>query len=163
MRRQYHVDYDALPAATRDVLIDSVLALETAAHLGEKDEMKVLGITADAPELAGADLCAFGGFFDYKYRKHDYDVGRKKAQAFLIDPHCPLGRIAFAPEPIDPIDATLDGLKLAQMDRVVRGHVRDRFKQRILDTLEKAGVNLLVRTGIYDVYIGPKLTKFLGL
>ena len=163
LRQQYDVEYNALPEATRDVLIDSILALETAADLGEKDEMKILGITADDPELAGADLCAFSGFFDYRYRKHDYDVGRKKAQVFLSDPDCPLGRIKFTPEPIDPIDATLDGLKIEQMDRGVREQVRDRFKGRILDTLKKAGMNLVVRTGIYHFYIGPKLNKLLGL
>jgi hypothetical protein len=163
LRRQYDVEYNALPGATRDVLIDSILALETAANLGEKDEMKILGVTADDPELAGADLCAFGGFFDYRYRKHDYDVGRKKAQDFLSDPSCPLGRIKFTPEPIDPIDATLDGLKLEQMDRGVRQQVCDRFKDRTLDTLEKAGMNLLERTAVYDLYIGPKLKTFLAL
>ncbi len=41
------------------------------------------------------------------------------------------------------------------------GH--DRFKGRILDMLEKAGVNYVVRTGIYDFYIGLKLNKLLGL
>jgi predicted acylesterase/phospholipase RssA len=163
LRQQYDVEYNSLPEATRDVLIDSILALETAAHLGEKDEMKILGITADDPELAGADLCAFGGFFDYRYRKHDYDVGRKKAQDFLSDPNCPLGRIKFTAEPIDPIDATLDGLKIEQMDRGVREQVLDRLKDRILDMLEKAGVNYAVRTGMYDFYIGPKLKKLLGL
>ncbi len=163
LRRQYDVEYNALPEATRAVLIDSILALETVAHLGEKDEMKILGITADDQELAGADLCAFGGFFDYRYRQHDYDVGRKKAQDFLSDPNCPLGRIKFTPQPIDLIDATLDGLKLEQMDRGVREQVRDRFKGRILDTLKRAGMNPVVRIGIYYIYIGPKLKKVLAL
>ena len=164
LKDQYNVEYNALPEATRDVLIDSILALEAVAHLGEKDEMKIVGITAADQELAGADLCAFGGFFDRRYRRHDYDVGRKKAQDFLSDPNCPLGRIKFTPEPIDPpIDTTLNGLKMGQMESGVREQVRDRLKDCILDTLAKAGANLAVRTGIYDFYIGPKLEKLLGL
>ena len=165
LKKQFKVEYDSLPSATRNTSIDSILLLETAANLGERDEMNILDITADDSELAGADLFAFCGFFDFKYRKHDYDVGRKKAQEFLTETKCPLGidKNIYKPELIDPIDNRLDNLKLENMEEGVREKVYDRFKCRILDTLQKTGLNWAERTAVFDFVIGPKLKKILKL
>src|SRR5205814_4815321 len=103
LKKQFATDYIALPAATRDVWIDSILTLEIAAHLATRDEMTIFGITAAGSEIASSDLCAFAGFFDRRYRDHDYDVGRRKTQGFLANPGA-LGPIRYTAEPIRPID-----------------------------------------------------------
>jgi len=63
--------------------LDLVLLLEFSAHLGRKDQMKILGITAQESELAGAKYFQFQGFFDSKLRRHDYEVGRLKSRQIL--------------------------------------------------------------------------------
>src|SRR5215467_13197210 len=63
--------------------IDTILVLETAADLGDRDEMVIYGITAKPDELAGAGIAAFAGFFDQRFREHDYNLGRQHAQDFF--------------------------------------------------------------------------------
>ena len=95
---------------------DAVLAFETAAGLGARDHMTIYGVIANSSELAGAELQAFLGFFDQRFRDHDYDVGRKHAQAVLVDPalaeSCGIGPLRYKGQDIRPIDSRLDGLKL---------------------------------------------------
>ncbi|HZQ47360.1 MAG TPA: patatin-like phospholipase family protein, partial [Verrucomicrobiae bacterium] len=76
LKKQFAGDYAALAPARRDAWIDAILTLETAAHLASRDEMTIYGITASEQELASFELFAFAGFFDRRYRDHDYDVGR---------------------------------------------------------------------------------------
>jgi Patatin-like phospholipase len=87
LKTQFGVEYQELTngpgQAAANAWIDSILTLETAADLGERDVMTIYGITADSSELAGAGLQAFLGFFEQEYRDHDYDVGRMKARSFL--------------------------------------------------------------------------------
>jgi hypothetical protein len=64
---------------------DAVLAFETAAGLGARDQMTIYGVIATESELAGAGLQAFLGFFDQRFRDHDYDVGRTHARQVLTD------------------------------------------------------------------------------
>ncbi len=163
LKKQFAQEYIGLPEGVRNTWVDAILVLETAAEMGKRDEMQILAITSDASELASADLHAFGGFFDFKYRKHDYDVGRDKAQAFLLKPDCPLGKINFTPENIDVIDHTLDNLKLEAMDPSIRKDVYDRLHDRCLSTLSEAGVNKVEAIGAFDLIIGPKLKSFLKL
>ena len=89
LKKQFQETYRKLPAATRDTWIDSILTLETAANLATRDEMTIYGITADNKELASFELYSFAGFFDRRYRDHDYEVGRKKTQQFLANPGAP--------------------------------------------------------------------------
>ncbi len=93
---------------------DAVLAFETAAGLGARDHMTIYGVTAKDSELAGAGFQAFLGFFDQKFRDHDYDVGRQHARAVLTDPNIAqpgeIGPIRYTGSPIRPIDARLNGL-----------------------------------------------------
>lgn len=138
VRDQFNPEYNDLlqkkSQPTADNFIDTLLTLETAAQLGSRDEMTIYGITATDSELASSELFAFAGFFDRRYRDHDYDVGRSKAQAFLANPGN-LGPIKYTPEPIRTIDATLNGLKLEQMDRDIRISVRDRLRDRAHEIL----------------------------
>ena len=48
--------------------------------------MTIYGVIATESELAGAGLLAFPGFFDQRFRDHDYDVGRTHARQVLTDP-----------------------------------------------------------------------------
>jgi predicted acylesterase/phospholipase RssA len=98
---------------------DAVLAFETAAGLGARDQMTIYGITATDSQLTGGGLEAFLGFFDRRFRDHDYDVGRSHARAILTNPALglpdALGPIRYTGSAIDPIDSRLDGLKLNQV------------------------------------------------
>jgi hypothetical protein len=129
--------------------------------------MTIYGITADDSELAGSELFAFAGFFDRRYRDHDYDVGRMKAQAFLANPG-KLGPVNYTPESIRTLDTTLDGLKLERMDRDTRIAVRDRLRDRAHTILQEIGVNPwliggAVREAIDLALIKPQLDKLLKL
>lgn len=131
--RQYQLEIQTLaqiPGAEQ-AFRDSMLAFETAAGLGARDQMRIYGVTATSSELAGAGLQAFLGFFDRKYRDHDYDVGRSHARAFLLDPilagQGELGPVHFDPtlNPLRPLDPQLAGLKFSG----VSPETRDRFKR----------------------------------
>jgi hypothetical protein len=152
---------DATPAAL--AFRDAVLAFESAAGLGARDHMEIYGVTAMDTELAGAGLCAFLGFFDQKFRDHDYDVGRQHARAFLASPKLSdpgaIGPINYPnKEAINPIDHRLDGLKLkdvppADMDAFKEG-LRHRVNQLLksimgpwslaVDPLADALVNITI-------------------
>ncbi len=98
---------------------DAVLAFETSAGLGARDYMTIYGITATDKQLAGAGIEAFLGFFDQRFRDHDYDVGRSHARQVLQDPALSapgeLGPIRYMGSDIRHIDSRLDGLKLRQV------------------------------------------------
>jgi Patatin-like phospholipase len=115
---QYKAEMDALAAVPgqAQAFRDAVLAFETAAGLGARDHMTIYGVIANESELAGAGLQAFLGFFDQRFRDHDYDVGRKHAQKVLLDNALAepgaLGPLRYISTEIRPIDDRLDGLRL---------------------------------------------------
>jgi predicted acylesterase/phospholipase RssA len=160
-----------LGQSVQNAWIDSILTLERAGGLGETDEMTIYSITASDDELAGADLMAFGGFFDRGYREHDYEVGREKAQAFLRTSGifglpgnlC----IRYTPAPNQGRDQSLDGLKLSQMDTGVREQVRDQILDRFNQMMMQLGVQGFLWgptvRAIVDSVIKPKLNKLLEL
>jgi hypothetical protein len=84
IKNQWREEYNKLPVGSRNNWIDTVLTLETVAQLSNREEMAIYGITAPNSELASSDLSSFAGFFDRRYRDHDYDVGRAKAGSFLM-------------------------------------------------------------------------------
>lgn len=98
---------------------DAVLAFETAAGLGARDCMTIYGVTAKDTELASGGLQAFLGFFDQRFRDHDYDVGRTHARdVFKADPLAEkglFGTFQYTGSDIHPIDSRLDGLKLSHV------------------------------------------------
>jgi Patatin-like phospholipase len=179
LKLQFQGEYEGLARTTdsgvADIWIDSILALETAANLGQRDEMAIYGITATAEELAGSGLDAFVGFFAQEYRDHDYDVGRKKAQAFLQNATGMLGTegnlpafVNYVPKPVRPIDDRLNGLPLADVPRELRETVMSRLDDRANDVLKEMNLpwllqNLAVRKGIRAFFIDPHIGKILGL
>lgn len=118
---QYATELNCLgntsPAAT--AFRDSILAFESVASLGARDYMTIYGVTATESELAGAGLQAFLGFFDQRFRDHDYDLGRMHARSVLqnqaLASDTSLMPIVYDPKDIHPIDARLDGLRLNQV------------------------------------------------
>ncbi|MGH9598098.1 MAG: patatin-like phospholipase family protein [Edaphobacter sp.] len=121
IEHQYKQEIASLGAGTysADAFRDTVLAFETAANLGQCDYMRIYGIAVSEELLAGAELSAFLGFFDERYRVHDYDRGRMVARQVLTDPVMSqpgeLGPIRYTPTHTNPIDSTLNGLKLGQL------------------------------------------------
>ncbi len=167
LRAQFASDYAALGAArslaTADTWIRSILLLEAAADMGTRDEMTIFGVTAEARELASSGVFAFVGFFDARYRTHDYDVGRTKAQAVLTSAGCPLGRLRYVPQPIRAIDHSLDGLTLDRVERQTRQTLAGRLGDYVDELLKEFGVSVLVRWGINPFFVKKKIDKLLGL
>ena len=118
-----------------DAFRDTVLAFETAANLGQCDYMRIYGIAVSEELLAGADLSGFLGFFDERYRVHDYDRGRMVARMVLNDPvmseRGELGPIRYTPMHTNPIDSTLNGLQLAQLTGEEQQAFREGVKKRV--------------------------------
>jgi hypothetical protein len=88
LRQQYKVEYkkvhDAADLQAAEAFVSALATLEAAAHLEERDKMKIVAVTADErKELAGSGLAAFVGFFNRSFRQHDYWVGRKKTREYL--------------------------------------------------------------------------------
>jgi hypothetical protein len=182
LKIQYKEDYEKLrlsdlETAGADVWIDALLVFETAADLGNKDEMQIFGITAKDEELTGGKLVAFLGFFDQSYRDHDYDVGRKKAREFIIKvngnekigldfPHHPDNNSNNPTEPwmnIREIDEKLNNLPLSDVPRNLREKFRDRLVDRINDFMSQEDIPWLGRKGLTSLVIKPKLNKLLEL
>jgi hypothetical protein len=88
LREQYSVKYKQVlgtagPGAA-DAFISAIATLEAAAHLEDRDKMKIVAVIADGQmELAGAGIAAFVGFFKKSFRQHDYWVGRMKTRTYL--------------------------------------------------------------------------------
>lgn len=169
LKQQFQKEYNALAAGVRDAWIDAILTLERAADLGETDEMTIYSITANESELASSDLMAFAGFIDRSYREHDYELGREKAQAFLQTKGIfgVANGLRFTSAPNRGRDKSLDGLKLAKMDRTIRENVRDRMMDRFNGMLVQLGVSGFlwgpaVRE-IVDLVVKPKLNQLLEL
>src|ERR1700760_675434 len=110
--------------------------------------MTIYGVTATASELAGAGLQAFLGFFDQRFRDHDYDIGRKHAQAVLTNPGLAatslsepgaLGPLRYDPSPINPIDSRMDGLKMRDVPvadlRALKRAIRRRINHMLRESL----------------------------
>jgi len=171
LKQQFSFEYkqlsQAVDQATADGWIDAILTFETAADLGQRDEMVIYGITAEAQELAGAQLEAFVGFFQQAYRDHDYDVGRRKAQEFLK--HACLGtegnlpKIQYQPKDVHTIDKALDGLTLDGVPSDLRQTIKSRLRERANELLKEADVPWPFREGIELGIIEPQLKKLLRL
>jgi hypothetical protein len=173
VKNQWAQEYKKLPAANRERWIDIVTALETTAQLGAREEMTIYGITASNAELASFDLSSFAGFFDRRYRDHDYDVGRAKARSLLTNKKLngsgQLGPIRYLnPEPLRAIDTQFDGLTLDRMELQPRERVRDRLSSRAHDILAQCHVGSgpfggIIREAIVDALVQPQLNRLLKL
>ncbi len=174
--QQFHKEYQELVGFYKGddkaakTWIDSILAFETAADLGDKDEMFIYGITATQDELASSKFESFLGFFDQKFRDHDYDVGRNRARDIIECINAknePLGPIRYHPpkdrSDIRPIDRSLDGIELSEVSRDLRKRFKDRLTDRAHDLLAELGVSFVLREGIDLGFISPQLNKLLAL
>jgi len=137
IEHQYRDEIALLGAGTysADAFRDTVLAFETAANLGERDYMRIYGIAVSEELLAGAELSAFLGFFDQRYRDHDYDRGRMVARGVLTDPLLSepgeLGPIRYSPTRTNAIDTSLNGLLLSHLSSEEQKVFRDGMKKRV--------------------------------
>lgn len=171
LKNQFAQEYAALSAgksaAVADDWIDAILVLETAADLGMRDEMTIYALTAEGKELASSEVMAFAGFFDQRYRDHDYDVGRTKAQAFLtghqVSGPGQIGPLHYTPEPIRQIDHSLDGLQLSNIPQQVRQQLKGRLEDRAQELLKELDVPWIVRKPVGWWLVSPQLKKLLSL
>jgi len=123
--------------------------------------MRIYGIVTEDGCLAGAGILAFLGFFDQRYRDHDYDWGRTVAQQLLgnsaFNYPSELGPIRYTPAPIRPIDQTLSGL---QLNKVPSGQVttfKNGLTARINEILKDVLSNPIER---YPAQLGADLMKW---
>jgi hypothetical protein len=137
IEHQYEEEIAVLGTGTysADAFRDTVLAFETAANLGERDYMRIYGIAVAEELLAGAELSAFLGFFDQRYRDHDYDRGRMVARGVLTDPVLSepgeLGPVRYSPTRTNVIDTSLNGLLLSNLPSEEQQVFRDGVKKRV--------------------------------
>jgi hypothetical protein len=136
----------------------AILALEKTAGLGERDRMQIYGIVTEGGKLAGAGVFAFLGFFDRRYRDHDYDWGRTVAQQLLgsdaFNQPNQLGPIRYTPAPIRPIDETLNGLSFNQVPPNEVGELKNGLTERVNEILSDKLSNPLER---YPAQLGADL------
>ena len=105
LKDQYRVIYANVEkkcdAAAANAFIEGIATLEAAAQLNDQDKMKIVAVIANAKtELMGSGLASFVGFFNKKFRMHDYWMGRVKAREYLSRPDVMsiLGRTAWPAE-----------------------------------------------------------------
>ena len=169
LRQQYAVEYGQLSAqaAVADAWLDTVLVLELAARLHDKEEMLIYDFVAVPELLASNGLLAFAGFFDKSYRKHDYDYGRSVAQQQLAkyktQPGSVFSNLRWTPKPIDPIDPALNNIQMAQVDEAKRQKVYDQIRDSANDLLEEWNVSFLIRKALMLFFIDGQVKKLLAL
>lgn len=171
LKSQFESEYDQLVTANNnnssvaDTWIDSILAFETAADLGDSDEMVIYDMTSAETDLASARLEAFQGFFDFLYRDHDYNVGRAKARLVLKALHSGLGPLDNYPADIIPTpNPELNNLDMKYVDREERQRVKDRLTQNAHSFMEEIGIpTSLIREAIDLAFISPELRRLLAL
>jgi hypothetical protein len=167
LRKQYKLEYDRFAdAATANAWLDAVLVLEYAGGLHKKEEMLIYDFVANPELLASTGLMAFVGFFDVRYRKHDYDYGRKRVQDLLKiykgQDNSIFAKLTWTPKPIDPIDQSLNGVQIDQVDEEEREKVCDQIKHAANDLLKELDTPILARPFI-DLYIDGQIRKLLAL
>jgi hypothetical protein len=145
-------------SAKAQAFLKAILTLEKAADLGERDRMQIYGIVTNDGDLAGAAISAFLGFFDVRYRDHDYDWGRTVARQLLANPDFSkpgqLGPIRYTPAPIRPIDSSLTGLHLDQVAPDDVKELKDGITARLNEILKDSLPNPLER---YPAQLGADL------
>jgi len=87
LRAQYSGEYSALlkkGEAAANGFIEAIATLEAAAQLNDHDQMNIIAVIAnEKTQLMGSGFAAFVGFFNKKFREHDYWMGRKLAKKYL--------------------------------------------------------------------------------
>ena len=172
---KYQTLLEALPPdlgspAIADAWLDAVLVLEYAGGLHFKEEMYIFDFLADTSKLAGAALAAFQGFFDQKFRDHDYDYGREQGRCCLKSYHEQAGgffsTLHWTPDPtkpIRPIDLTLNHASLTAISLPERQALSSRLSDAADILLTEAGFGKLTRWALRTFVINGKIRSFLGL
>ena len=169
LRQQYATEYAQLSGhpAVADAWLDAVLVLELSAGLHEKEEMLIYDFVAVPEQLAGGGLLAFSGFFDVRYRKHDYDYGRSIAQQQLAIYKTQLGSVFsnlhWTPKSIDAIDPSLNNIQMTQMDKTKRQNVCGQIMKAADDLLQELNVNPVIRKALIWFFIEGRVKKMLAL
>ena len=169
LRQQYAAEYARFggQAVIADAWLDTVLVLELAARLHEKEEMLIYDFVAVPEQLASNGLLAFAGFFDVSYRKHDYDYGRSVAQQQLAkykaQPGSVFSNLHWTPKPIDPIDQNLNNIQMAQVDEAKRQKVYDQIRDAANELLEELDVTVFIRKPLMWFFIEEQIKKLLAL
>jgi predicted acylesterase/phospholipase RssA len=169
LRQQYAIEYARFngQAAVAEAWLDTVLVLELAARLHEKEEMFIYDFVAVPELLASSGLMAFVGFFDVAYRKHDYDYGRNVAQQRLAQykalPGSVFSNLHWTPKPIDPVDQRLNGIQMTQVDGTKRQKVYEQMKDAANELLKELDVNPAIRTALMWFYLEGQIKKLLVL
>lgn len=182
LKKQFEEEYQELATigehgeAIARAWLKAVQALEKAANLGNKELLVVYAITAKDKELASEKLSAFGGFFDKKFREHDYYVGRAKAVDFLKELRAKnhqgkqegqLFLLNFEPgkdlqkPAVDLGDVDLDNVDLKLRQQVK--HLLLERLGRIVDSLEKRPLVALPLKFFAKKMADNKLDKILKL
>ncbi len=169
LRTQYQSEYDAFGSNTTaaDAWLDAVLVLELAANLHEKEEMLIYDFVADTALLASKGLEAFEGFFDVKFRQHDYDYGRSVAQTQLAKYQAQAGSIFenlhWTPKPINPIDPALNNFDMSKVDETKRQQVYQQIRDAADALLKELGVAAIIRGPLMLFYVQGQIKKLLAL
>jgi len=169
LREQYATEFARFGGqqAVAAAWLDSVLVLELAADLHDKEEMLIYDFVADPKLLASTGLMAFAGFFDVGYRKHDYDYGRSVAQEKLkqyqLTPNSVFCNLHWTPQQIDPIDPQLNGIQMAQIDEAKRKKVCDQISSAAKQLLEELNVPGVLREPLMLFIVQGKIKKLLAL
>lgn len=169
LRQQYVSEYAQLsgPAGVADAWLDTVLVLELAARLHEKEEMLIYDFVAEPELLASSGLMAFSGFFDISYRKHDYDYGRsvvqKKLPIYQKLPNSVFSNLHWAPKSIDPINQSLNNIQMEQVDKAKRQKVYNQISSAASELLQELKINAFIRKPLMWFFIDGQIKKLLAL
>lgn len=139
------------------VWLRSILVLEAAAGLCDRDHMRVYTITADEGNLAGEQFHAFGGFFSEMLRRNDYELGRKMARQWLERHSVPAGGATPNIGPIrlpDPEPVEFDPALSAKTVRDVNPEDTRRFRDQVLSRLNLA-MDAMTKDKWWHVFAAP--------
>lgn len=122
---------EGLSDGRKDILTHMIFVLNSISGLDKKSRLNVDIIYADPEKTAGDQLASFGGFFDERWREHDYRLGRQTAHELLPDI---LGVDPYPPEPGVDYDNPVDFSKATMKD--VPAGKRKRVLKAVMDKAE---------------------------
>lgn len=168
LKAQYAAEYASIPDPLRAAAwLDAVLVLELAAELHCKEEMYIYDFVADPKKLAGGGLFAFTGFFDQRYRDHDYDYGRSVAQARIAEYAARQDTIFtglhWTASKIRAIDPDLNDLPMSAVDEAKRQRVCKQMVDAADSLLQELGLNAIERLGVTKLFLQKQIEKLLAL
>lgn len=135
--RQGRERLESLSEGRREIMRLVTFVLNSIAGLDKKAQLNLDIIYADPDRTAGDRLASFGGFFDERWREHDYRLGRQTARALLPD------ILATGPYPEEPgVDyqnpQDFSQAKMGDVPVQKRKQVRDAVVQRLEGVVREA-------------------------